>query len=500
MTDYRRNFEVRGTGYGVRGFNCITIYYNYQKPNKMTKLTLAVITFLLTVVIQGQSYQPTWESLDKRPVPSWFEDSKFGIFIHWGVYSVPAWGPTGDSIGVYDKYAEWYWNKLLNVNSKVNRHFREFHEKTYGTDFKYQDFAPMFKAELFDPDKWAELFRESGAKYVVLTSKHHEGFTLWPSAESWNWNSVDIGPHRDLCGDLTTSVKAQGLYMGFYYSLYEWFNPVYMAEPVKYVENHMIPQLKDLVTRYNPDIVWTDGEWDLPSKEWRSEEFLAWLYNESPVREYVVVNDRWGSETRSRHGGIFTTEYGLVHDGEGIDDSNVRPWEECRGIGTSFGYNRAENNDSYSTTEELIRLLVSTVAAGGNLLLDIGPAADGTIPVIMQQRLLEIGKWLKTNGESIYGTRAFINRNDKSINPLTNETLFFTKKNNDLYVISTVWPGKNINLNGLRATGKTRIQLLGSATRTGYRNSANGLVIITPDLTPDDYQPAYVFRISNILN
>ena len=352
------------------------------------------ILLLSAVALYGQDYKPAWESLDKRPVPQWFEDSKFGIFIHWGVYSVPSWGPTGDSIGVYDKYSEWYWNKLMNTESKVNKYFKQFHLKTYGPNFKYQDFAPMFKAELFNPDDWADLFKRAGAKYVVLTSKHHEGFALWPSAQSWNWNSVDIGPHRDLCGDLTSSVKKAGLHMGFYYSLYEWYNPIYKSNLPGYVDNHMIPQMKDLVVSYKPDILWTDGEWDKPSKDWKSEEFLAWLYNESPVKGTVAVNDRWGSETRSRHGGYFTTEYGLIGDTESTVGATIRPWEECRGIGTSFGFNRTENNESYSTSEELIKLLVSTVSAGGNLLLDIGPASDGTIPVIMQQRLLDIGKWL----------------------------------------------------------------------------------------------------------
>ena len=466
----------------------------------MIKNILFTISLIIALDTFGQQYQPAWESLDKRPVPGWFEDSKFGIFIHWGVYSVPSWGPTGDSIGVYDKYAEWYWNKLMNTDSKVNKNFRKFHDETYGPDFKYQDFAPMFKAELFDPGQWAALFKESGAKYIVLTSKHHEGFTLWPSAQSWNWNSVDIGPHRDLCGDLTASVKKQGLHMGFYYSLYEWYNPIYRSDLNKYVDNHMIPQMKDLVTRYTPDILWTDGEWDKTSKEWKSEEFLAWLYNESPVKENVVVNDRWGSETRSMHGGIFTTEYGLVGEKEGIDETNIRPWEECRGIGTSFGYNRAENLDSYSSADDLIKLLVSTVSGGGNLLLDIGPAADGTIPVIMQQRLLEIGKWLKVNGEAIYGTRAFISkRTDKSINPVANEKIFFTKKNKDLYVICTEWPKNNIILNGLKSTGSTKVQLLGSALTVSMKSSGGDSVIVPPRLTPDDCESAYVFKISNIL-
>ncbi|NLA47868.1 MAG: alpha-L-fucosidase, partial [Bacteroidales bacterium] len=210
----------------------------------MKKAFSVLFFFAVMFTLTGQSYSPSWESLDKRLTPGWFEDSKFGIFIHWGVYSVPAWGPSGDDIGVYDKYSEWYWNKLINEDSKVNRHFAGFHLSTYGSHFKYQDFAPMFRAELFKPDEWAELFRNSGARYVVLTSKHHEGFTLWPSAQSWNWNSVDIGPHRDLCGELAASVKKAGLHMGFYYSLYEWYNPVYLNSFETYVDEHMIPQMK----------------------------------------------------------------------------------------------------------------------------------------------------------------------------------------------------------------------------------------------------------------
>lgn len=465
----------------------------------MKNFLLAIFLIFIAGPLSGQTYKPSWESLDKRPTPAWFEDSKFGIFIHWGVYSVPAWGPTGADIGVYDKYSEWYWNKLLNKGSKVNRHFEDFHLSTYGPHFKYQDFAPMFKAELFKPDEWADLFSKSGAKYIVLTSKHHEGFTLWPSAQSWNWNSVDIGPHRDLCGDLTASVKKAGLHMGFYYSLYEWYNPVYLNDFENYVDNHMIPQMKDLVNRYSPDLVWTDGEWDKHSRDWKSEEFLAWLFNDSQVKESVVVNDRWGSETRSKHGGIYTTEYGLVHGGEGLETAVYHPWEECRGIGTSFGFNRTENLDSYSSTEELIKILVSTVAAGGNLLLDIGPAADGTIPVIMQQRLLDIGKWLDVNGEAIYGTRAFItDKKQEAINPETNKSIFFTKKGKDVFVFLLNWPKTEVVLKGIKTTPGTKITLLGSSKPVRSRTSGGNITINLPQLTPDDYQPAYVLKITNL--
>lgn len=462
------------------------------------KKSIFLLCVVFTLSLNAQKYDANWESLDKRPVPQWFENCKFGIFIHWGVYSVPSWGPTGDSIGVYDKYAEWYWQKMEQPG-KVQKYFKAFHLKTYGPNFKYQDFAPMFKAELFEPDKWAELFKESGAKYVVLTSKHHEGYTLWPSAQSWNWNSVDIGPNRDLCGDLSAAVKKAGLHMGFYYSLYEWYNPVYKTDFKSYVDNHMLPQMKDLVTRYSPDILWTDGEWDRTSKEWKSEEFLQWLYNESAVKDNIVVNDRWGSETRSRHGGIYTTEYGLIGEKEGIDNSVPHPWEECRGIGTSFGYNRTEGLNDYSTAEQLIKLLVSTVSAGGNLLLDIGPAADGTIPVIMQQRLLEMGKWLKTNGDAIYDTRAFIrSKKDEAINPETNKTVFFTKKNSELYVICLDWPKGDLVLKGIKPSVSYKVSLLGSDRSVRVKTSGGNIIITPPVLTPDDHQLAYVFEISGI--
>ena len=287
--------------------------------------------------------------------------------------------------------------------------------------------------------------------------------------------------------------------MGFYYSLYEWYNPVYLNDPQKYVDSHMIPQMKDLVTRYTPDIVWTDGEWDKPSKEWKSEEFLAWLFNESPVKENVVVNDRWGSETRSKHGGIYTTEYGLVHSSEGLETAAYHPWEECRGIGTSFGFNRTENLDSYSSTEDLIKILVSTVAAGGNLLLDIGPAADGTIPVIMQLRLLDIGKWLDVNGEAIYGTRAYItDKKQEVINPEANKSIFFTKKGKDIYVILLSWPKAEIILKGLKTTSGSRVSLLGSSKKVKSGSSGGNLSVTLPQLTPDDYQPAYVLKINNL--
>lgn len=454
------------------------------------------ISFCSTITVLSQeNFQPAWESIDKRPVPAWFTKAKFGIFIHWGVYSVPAWAPTGDSIPVYSKYAEWYWYRK-NETSVAGQLFRQHHNKMYGENFQYQDFARDFKAENFVPGDWADILAASGAKYVVLTSKHHEGFTLWPSAQSWNWNSLDVGPHKDLAGELSKAVKAKGLHMGFYYSLYEWYNPLYHTNLGKYIDDHMVPQMKDLVTKYEPDILWTDGEWEHTSSDWKAPEFLAWLYNESTVKNKIVVNDRWGSDTRGKHGGIYTTEYDLVFNDNTKTKTITHPWEECRGIGGSFGYNRAEQLEDYTSSQELIHILIQKVARGGNLLLDIGPTADGRIPVIMQQRLKDIGNWLHMNGEAIYETNTW-----KDAPTITNETkLFFTRKGKNLYAIVTRFPDKAITIKNIKAP--ENISLLGNKgkLKTSFKN--NSLTIYPPTFTPstNTSNDAWVFKIENALN
>lgn len=454
-----------------------------------------LILFLITAslqIVKSQTYEADWKSLDSRPVPGWFSKAKFGIFIHWGVYSVPAWAPADIDVGNHTglKYSEWYWDQLIHQNPNFVQH----HAKTYGDKVKYQDFAAQFKAENFDPDYWAKIFKDAGAKYVVLTSKHHEGFTLWPSKNSWNWNAYDIGPHRDLLGDLTKSVKNAGLKMGYYYSLLEWFNPLYKTNLTKYVDDHMIPQMKDLVETYQPDVLWTDGEWDHPSTQFKSQEFLAWLYNQSSVKDQVVVNDRWGQETRSKHGGIFTTEYGSVDEQKTLGDQLMEhPWEECRAIGTSFGYNQMENLSNYLTSERLIHLLIEKVSHGGNLLLDVGPTADGRIPVIMQQRLKDIGDWLRLNGEAIYDTQSA-----RQYAAKTEPDVSYTKKGNALYVICTKWPQKKITVQGVNTL--TKVTLLGSSEKVKYRVSGNKLEIevpkINPGTSPCDH--AWVFKVDGL--
>jgi alpha-L-fucosidase len=479
---------------------------------------------LLTATSAGaQTYQPNWDSLDRRPTPSWFTDAKFGIFIHWGVYSVPSYAPV---LPGKLAYAEWYWHAITEGRKPgaqpVDAGSWDYHKLRYGAEFPYQNFASEFRAELFDPDHWADVFARSGAKYVALTSKHHEGFALWPSAEAshtWGrpWNSVDTGPHRDLLGDLTAAGRAKGLRMGFYYSLYEWYNPLYLADKTRYVAEHMTPQFKDVVTRYKPSIIFSDGEWDMPSSQWHTPELLAWLFNESPVKDEVAINDRWGKDTRHKHGGYWTTEYT-----PGMSDI-THAWEESRGMGFSYGYNRAERLDNYHTGRELVILLTDIVSRGGNLLLDIGPAADGTIPVIMEERLLEIGSWLKVNGEAIYGTKpvkvtrqwspgevprtnynAEFNTN-YDVTKLTGAPAngqaaieaFFTSKGNAVYAILPRWPGHRFTIRDLEGAKPKSVTLLGAPGTLGFKSTGASLTIDLPDLPAGLLaQPAWVLKIS----
>lgn len=237
----------------------------------------------------------------------------------------------------------------------------------------------------------------------------------------------------------------------------------------------MLPQLKDLVLRYKPDIIWPDGEWEHPSSTWKSEEFLSWLYNESPVKNSVVVNDRWGKETRGKHGDYYTTEYDIVHNEDATNKKFDHPWEECRGIGGSFGYNRNENLADYLSSDALIKMLIQKVSRGGNLLLDIGPAADGTIPVIMQQRLADLGAWLKVNGESIYATTAGQQTWANGI--------FSTQKNKDLYLHITSVFDKPITVTVKQKPLK--VAVIGSDKKIKHTYKDGKLTLSPIDLYPN---------------
>jgi alpha-L-fucosidase len=484
---------------------------------------IAIPILLSAAALGAQQYEPRWESLDKRPTPQWFQEARFGIFIHWGLYSVPSWAAAG--VPKEQQYAEWYWNsitrgKALAPGAEGGAAWA-FHQRVYGPDFEYARFAPMFRAELFDPAQWADTFLKSGAKYIVLTSKHHEGFALWPSAEAsrtWGrpWNAVESGPKRDLLGDLTAAVRQKGLRMGIYYSLYEWYNPLWLSDKPRYVAEHMHPQFKDVVTRYKPSVIFSDGEWDLTSAEWRSPELLAWLFNESPAKDEVVIDDRWGKDTRHKHGGYWTTEYTA-----GMADMD-HPWEESRGMGYSYGYNRAERAEHYRTGRELVLMLVDLVSRGGNLLLDIGPTGDGRIPVIMEERLLQMGSWLNVNGEAIYGTRPWkqtrqwspgeqpkVEYNQEFMTPYDVAKLteapsggkaaidaFFTSKGETVYAILPRWPGREFQVKGIDGRRVKSVALLGGRTQLRFRAAQGGVTVQLPEVPSKLMtQPAWVLKL-----
>ncbi len=470
-------------------------------------VTGVLISVLFIQTARSQRYEPSWESLDSRATPGWFNEAKFGIFIHWGAYSVPAWRPISDKL--YASYSSWYYARVID-DHKQGGH--EFHTRNFGEDFEYRQFGPMFKAELFDPDYWADLFYRSGAKYVVLTSKHHEGFCLWPTKSPYkkNWNSMDVGPRRDLVGELTRAVRKKGLKMGLYYSIIEFeTNPTgrtesgyflnaktiekYQIPLDKYVDGHLIPQLKELVLNYQPSLIFSDGgEWDESEEYWKTKEFLAWLYNEAPNKDEVVVNDRWAKGMPGKHGDYFSSEYKDT-DAVGSD----HPWEESRGMGGSYGFNRAENIDDYSSSEELIHELVDIAGRGGNLLLNVGPTADGRIPVIMQQRLIDIGQWLKVNGEAIYGSRAW--RKAPSGDEGKAQDIFFTTKGKDLYAICTKWPQEELVVADITISDKISVTMLGLKKPVRWKTARDTIVITAPMISPGEVpcQYAFVFKISN---
>ncbi len=359
--------------------------------NKKILLFIIISLFAFTGTTQESKETLLIKRINERPYPKWFKDAKLGIFIHWGVYSVPSYSDA-------ESYAEWFLRGLgTDDTTRIN-----FLKRTYGHNTTYKDLAKYFKAELFNPDEWAELFKNAGAGYVVLVSKHHDGYALWPSKYSRNWNSMDIGPKRDLVGELTSAVKKSGLKMGLYYSLSEWNHPLHRwyTDPPEnignYVDSYMIPQFKELLSTYKPSLLFADGEWLNTAEQWHAAELINWYHN--LIGDEAIVNNRWG------HGidvGFLTPEYSA-----GIKVTD-RPWAEVRGLGRSFGLNRNEKLEAYTSSKELIHRFVQTVSNGGGMILNVGPKADGQIPLLQQERLLSLGNWLKINGEAIYGATPY---------------------------------------------------------------------------------------------
>ncbi len=327
---------------------------------------------------------------------------------------MPAWATPVGELGKVDwtkwfannPYSEWYLNSLRIDGSPTQEH----HRKTYGEQFGYMDFVPQFNEALaaWDPTAMASLFADAGAGYVVLTTKHHDGFTLWPSeVENPNLPVGQRSTEWDLVGDLTADVKAAQMRMGFYYSGgLDWsFNP----EPIDQVEevrgtiihtqefaDYADAHWRELIAKYDPEILWNDIGYP---EQGDIARIVADFYNTHPDG---LINNRFeiGEEgAPQRHHDFTTPEYSRM---DGITDYK---WETCRGLGYSFGYNRVETDEHTISEAELIHLLADIVSKNGNLLLNAGPMPDGTVPELQASRLRALGHWLRRNGEAIYGTR-----------------------------------------------------------------------------------------------
>jgi alpha-L-fucosidase len=444
------------------------------------------------------TYQPTFDSLKQHPVPEWFHDAKFGIMISWTLSSVPGWAtPVGDLHTMTKKfgyeywfknnpYSEWYWNSLKIEGSPT----RAFHAKTYGENFPYTNFKAMFNAAAakWTPESWADLFARIGARYVVLVTKHHDGFTLWPSAHP-NPYRPDFHADRDLVGELTDAVRGRGLRMGLYYSGGPdwWFQSdaicdlVSMANTIPQTEeyaHYVDAHWRELIERYHPSIIWNDI--GFPAKL-NVKALYADYYNTIPDG---VINDRslqadvrkltrsplgralvrWllkaalntpgnGGIPKNIHADFTTPEY------TSVSKLVAHKWEATRGLGYSFGYNQNETAEHMLTIDQLVRHLVDIVSKNGNLLLDVGPMADGTIPTLQLERLDGLGQWLSVNGEAIFATRPWHTAEGETSDRIP---VRFTQRDNVLYaILLEAPPNTDVRFPSLKFKTRTTIQLLG---------------------------------------
>ncbi|HEY9377334.1 MAG TPA: alpha-L-fucosidase, partial [Jiangellaceae bacterium] len=316
-----------------------------------------------------------WDDL-RRPTPGWLPAAKLGIFIHWGPYSVPAWAEPSGALGAvpesewfkHNAYAEWYFNTIRIPGSPAAQHHHDVYH-----DAPYDDFLDQWTAAKFDAVGWAKLFAEAGASYVVPTTKHHDGVALWDAPGTGTRNTVHRGPRRDLIGEIAHAVRAAGLRFGVYYSGgLDWsitdlppltsHLDVLTLRPNDAAYNvYAVLHVRDLIERYQPDVLWNDINWPDAGKRtgpWSLHELLADFYAGNPDG---VVNDRWG-ET---HCDFRTTEYEAFSENE-----SESAWENCRGIGFSFGYNQAEDERQILSGRQLACHLTDVVSRGGRLLLN----------------------------------------------------------------------------------------------------------------------------------
>ncbi|GAA6617353.1 alpha-L-fucosidase [Scytonema sp. NUACC26] len=478
--------------------------------NHFVRLLLVALTIIMmmklatsTVFAKEHPYEPTTESLSQHEVPDWFKDAKLGIFIHWGLYSVPAWAPLSgelnDVLAKYgweywfqnNPYAEWYYNSMKLEGSDTYN----YHRATYGENSTYDEFIPTFNAAItkWNPSEWAKLFSKIGAKYVVLTTKHHDGFLLWPSKTIKNPERIAA---RDIVGELTQAVRNEGMYMGLYYSSgidwsiqdttvtnFDTLSQAIVQDPAyaEYANAHW----RELIDRYHPSILWNDLGYPVIGN---ANDVIAYFYNKVPSG---VVNDRFDLGGRlGLHYDFSTPEY--------TNFTQIQPkkWESTRGLGYSFAYNQNDNDENTISVDKLVDLFVDIVSKNGNLLLNIGSSADGSISQLQMERLQGLGQWLSVNGEAIFGSRPWIRAEDVTSEGI--EVRYTTNKDN-LYAILLDTPiGNTIAIQGLTLPKDAAIEMLGMEEELQWQQDNEHLVVTLPNLEAMEKSPAYTFKISSI--
>jgi alpha-L-fucosidase len=443
-------------------------------------------------------WKPTWESLDRHQAPEWYQDAKLGIMFNWGLHSVPAWDQKRINLAMYpDAYGCWMYNDPAHI---------AHHVKYWGSDFQFDDFFPLFRAERYDPEALATLFKETGARYLITMSKHHDGVAWWDS-EWTKRNFVQAGPKRDLLSPLLAAAREQGLKTILYFCYEEYATalldendaPCYRtwhfksflgthpltAEsrrrvsgniPVRnYYDQYMAPLVKEMIDRFDPDGLWMDGDWTTPPETLRSRELVAYLYNKAAGRKEVVVNDRFGMGAHVKHGDYFISEFNY-----GGAQTLNHPWEECHGISQSFAYNYEDNDETLGPPARLIHRLIDVVSHNGNLAIIGGPQASGVYPENILKRLRALGAWLKVNGEAIYATRA--------LPPYQEGDVSYTRSKDakTAYAICKQWPGKSLTLKAVRAEDDAKISMLGVDEPLTWKQDAEGLTILLPDALQDE--------------
>jgi alpha-L-fucosidase len=488
-----------------------------QASSKYDPQRQEILAHVATSNAQGP-FTPDWDNLSKMVVPDWYRDAKFGIFIHWGLYSVPAFG------------SEWYPRDMYHPGTEANKH----QVATYGplTKFGYKDFIPMFTAAKYDPQAWAKLFKKSGARYVVPVFEHHDGFQMYDSNLS-DWTAKKMGPHRDLAGELATAVRAEGLHFGAssHRVEHDWFleagrttpsdvnDPAYAAfygpahhrievadgnalskdftaASAEYL-NDWLARNAEIVDKYHPEIMYFD-----------------WWIGQPLVRPYLARFASYYYNASSSHGpvGVINYKYDAMEEGSGVldlergqlDDIRKLPWQTDTSISNkSWGY---IEHDTFKTPESVVDQLVDIVSKNGNLLMNIGPRSDGTIPDEVQKVLLSVGAWLHVNGEAIYGTRpwkiygegptkvAAGSFNDTRTSAYTAQDFRFTTKGSMLYAIELEWPQNHqavIHSLGTSA-GKIRtVSLLGSDATVSFEQRADGLYLKFPEKAPSEFAVSF---------